>query len=77
MFLVLHLGKVGAASWLNFITGLDYPDVSAAMNLSPQRRPREGGYPYKFLFQQEKWIPAFERVKKSGVRGKFWCHGPA
>jgi hypothetical protein len=25
----------------------------------PQRRPREGGDPYKSLFQLDKWIPAF------------------
>jgi hypothetical protein len=25
----------------------------------PQRRPREGGDPYKTLFLRDKWIPAF------------------
>jgi len=34
----------------------------------PQRRPRAGGYPYKSLFQLDKWIPAFERVKKTANR---------
>jgi len=29
------------------------------LKFRPQRRTREGGYPYKSLFQLDKWIPAF------------------
>ncbi len=38
------------------------------MMADPQRRPRAGGDPFKLLLQRQKWIPAFERVKKSKLR---------
>ena len=34
------------------------PDFPKGRNSGPQRRTREGGYPYKCLFQREKWISA-------------------
>src|SRR5208337_4289932 len=55
------------------IPELDYPDISAEKDLlaavSPQRRLREGGDPSQVLFQRQKWIPAFERVKKNRRAG--------
>jgi len=43
-------------------------ESATRLKSGPQRRPREGGDPYKSLFQLGKWIPAFERVKKSANR---------
>ena len=34
-------------------------ESATRLKSGPQRRPREGGDPYKSLFQLDKWIPAF------------------
>ncbi len=39
-------------------------NLNPAVEAGPQRRPRAGGDPYKSLFQRQKWIPGFERVRK-------------